>query len=238
MKERYNPDYIHHQDSKIASSIREIVFGIEDGMVSTLGAVTGIAVGSQDHFTVVLAGMVIISVESISMGIGSYISNLSESDILKRKLYEEKQEINDFPHEEKQELVGIYIKDGWPKDLSIKMAEAASKDKKLMLHEMAHHELNISPKVKHHLWHNGVFMFFAYIFGGLIPLFAYFILPINVAIKISTVITLLGLFVLGAATTRYTKGSWQKMGLRVFVLGSIALLAGYLIGEFANNIIS
>lgn len=237
MHHRYNPDYIHHQNSKIASSIREIVFGIEDGMVSTLGAVTGIAVGSQDHFTVVLAGMVIIAVESISMGIGSYISNLSESDILKRKLYEERQEINDFPHEEKQELVGIYIRDGWPKDLAVKMAEAASKDKKLMLHEMAHHELNISPNIKHHLWHNGIFMFFAYIAGGLIPLFAYFILPINIAMKISTVVTLLGLFILGAATTRYTKGSWQKMGLRVFVLGGIALLAGYLIGEFANIII-
>ena len=109
MKERYNPDYIHHQNSKIANSIRDIVFGVEDGMVSTLGTITGIAVGSQDHSTVLLAGMVIISVESISMGIGSYISNLSEQDILKRKLYEEKKEIEDFPHEEKKELVDIKV---------------------------------------------------------------------------------------------------------------------------------
>ena len=234
MEERYNPDYIHHKDSKIVGSIREIVFGIEDGMVSTLGAVTGIAVGSQDHFTVVLAGVVIIAVESISMGIGSYISNLSEADVLKRKLYEEKQEINDFPYEEKQELVDIYISDGWPKTLAGQMAEVASKDKKLMLHEMAHHELNVSPNAKHHLWRNGAFMFIAYVFGGLIPLFAYFILPISIAIKISTIITLLGLFILGASTTKYTKGSWLKMGTRVFILGGVALLAGYLIGRFAS----
>lgn len=236
MKEKYNPDYIHHKDSKIADSIREIVFGVEDGMVSTLGTVTGIAVGSQDHFTIILAGMVIISVESISMGIGSYIANLSEIKIIKRKLYEEKQEIEDFPQEEKEELKEIYIEDGWPKELAHEMAETAAKDKKLMLHEMAHHELNIDPDVKKHPWHKGAFMFLAYIVGGSVPLFAYFFFPIDIAIKISIAITLLGLFILGASTTRYTKGSWVKMGTRVLVLGGIALLVGYLIGKFASII--
>lgn len=234
MKPRKNPDYIHHQDSKIVSSIREIVFGMEDGMVSTLGAVTGIAVGSQDHFTVLLSGMVIIAVESISMGIGSYISNMSEVDIIKRKLYEEKQEIKDFPKEEKQELRDIYIRDGWPKDLASQMAQVASKDKKLMLNEMAHHELGIFMHKKDHSLRNGLFMFFAYIVGGLVPLFAYFFLPINLAIKISIGITLIGLFTLGASTTRYTKNNWFRMGARVLILGGIALLVGYLIGKFAS----
>ncbi|PLX25638.1 hypothetical protein C0580_01990 [Candidatus Parcubacteria bacterium] len=236
MNKRYNPDYIHHKDSKIISSIRDIVFGLEDGMVSTLGAITGIAVGSQSHYTVILAGMVIIAVESISMGIGSYISNLSEHGIIKRKLYEEETEIEDFPHEEKEEMEQIYIRDGWPKDLATKMAEATSRDKKLMLHEMAHHELNILPNEKRHPGMNGLFMFFAYIFGGIIPLFSYFVLPIDLAIKVSIVVTLLGLFLLGASTAYYTKGNWLKMGSRVLFLGGIALLAGYLIGKFASSI--
>lgn len=236
MNKRHNPDYIHHKDSKIISSIRDIVFGLEDGMVSTLGAITGIAVGSQSHSTVILAGMVIIAVESISMGIGSYISNLSEHSIIKRKLYEEKTEIDDFPHEEKKEMEQIYIRDGWPKDLARQMAEATSKDKKLMLHEMAHHELNILPNEKRQPGINGIFMFFAYIIGGVIPLFAYFVLPISLAIKFSIIITLLGLFLLGASTAYYTKSNWLKMGSRVLLLGGIALLAGYIIGKFASSI--
>lgn len=237
MKSRYNSDYIHHQNSKIVSAIREIVFGLEDGMVSTLGAVTGIAVGSQDHFTVVLAGMVIIAVESISMGIGSYISNISEYDIIKRKLYEEKKEIEDYPKEEQKELEEIYIRDGWPKALSKQMAQVASKNKKLLLHEMAHHELNIVPNEKRHPKLNGLFMFFAYIIGGLIPLFSYFVLPINIAIKVSIIITLFGLFFLGVSTTRYTKTNWFKAGIKVFILGGIALLAGYLIGKLSVLIV-
>ncbi|MFA6307715.1 MAG: VIT1/CCC1 transporter family protein [Patescibacteria group bacterium] len=236
MEVKYNPDYIHHQDSKVADSIREIVFGMEDGMVSTLGTITGIAVGSQNHFVVILAGLVIISVESISMGIGVYISNLSEFYVLKRKLYEEKKEIEEFPHEEKQELLAIYLKDGWPKDLATTMSETAAKDEKLMFAEMAHHELKIDPNIKRNSWHDGLFMFLAYIVGGLVPLFAYFILPIAIAIKLSIVITLIGLFSLGASTAKYTKGSWVKMGTKVLVLGGVALLVGYFIGTLASSL--
>lgn len=236
MHKRYNPDYIHHKDSKIISSIREVVFGMEDGMVSTLGAVTGIAVGSQDKFAVLLAGCVIIAVESISMGIGSYISNMSERDVIKRMLYEEKMEINDFPMEEKKELESMYVSDGWPKKLASDMAKIASKNKKLMLQEMAYRELNVSPIIDRHQLRNGIFMFFAYVIGGLIPLFAYFIMPISSAIYVSMFITLLGLFLLGAGTTKYTKGNWLRMGFRVLTLGGIALLVGYVIGEIASFI--
>ena len=68
-KHHFNKDFIHHKKSNFASVLKEIVFGVEDGMVSTLGSITGIAVGSGNHSTVLLAGSVIIAVESISMGI-------------------------------------------------------------------------------------------------------------------------------------------------------------------------
>lgn len=235
---RHNSNYIHHQNSKIVSVIREVVFGVEDGMVSTLGAITGIAVGSQDRFTVILAGCVIIAVESISMGIGSYISNLSDKDIKKRKLYEEKIEIEKYPVEEARELTKMYIEDGWPKGLAEEMSLIASKNKKLMLQEMAYRELNLPPEDQSRPLQNGVFMFFAYIVGGLIPLLAYFFLPLSVATLVSVVATLLGLFLLGVATTRYTKKNWFKAGLKIFILGSVALLAGVIIGKLSKLIIN
>ena len=70
-KSHNNPNYIHHQDNgKNESTLRELVFGMEDGMVSTLGSITGIAVTTQDPFITLLAGLVIVGVESISMGVG------------------------------------------------------------------------------------------------------------------------------------------------------------------------
>lgn len=62
----------------ILIEIREIVFGLEDGMVSTLGAVTGLAGATDSQALVIVSGFVIIAVESLSMAAGTYLSNKSE----------------------------------------------------------------------------------------------------------------------------------------------------------------
>ncbi len=226
----------HHQESRILNKLREIVFGMEDGMVSTLGAITGIAVGSGSHYTVILSGCVIIAVESISMGIGSYVSNKSESDVQSRKLKEEKDEINDFPHEEKEELKNIYVKDGWPSEFAGEMAEVASKNQDLLLHEMAHHELGIIPGKQVSNISKGVAMFFSYVIGGLIPLLPYFIFNLKTALPISICATLIGLFSLGAGTTRFSKRVWWRAGAEFLLLASIATVVGYFIGKAVENI--
>lgn len=64
----------------VRGSIREIVFGLEDSLVSTLGALTGIAAGTQSTFVVVLSGLVLIAVEATSMSAGSYLSSKSAAD--------------------------------------------------------------------------------------------------------------------------------------------------------------
>lgn len=226
----HNPEFIHHTSSPFAHYIRNIVFGIEDGMVSTLGTLTGIAVGSREQATVLLAGFVIIAVESISMGIGSYLSQRSEEDVKKRKLNEEQSEIEQYPAEEREELLGLYCRDGWPKPIARKMAEAAAADPKLMLKEMALRELRILPSHRSHSLKGGLVMFASYIVGGLIPLASYLVLPIAKAIPLSIIITLIGLFILGALTTRLTKQSPLMTGLRMLTIGGIALAAGVIVG--------
>lgn len=229
-------NFLHHNTSRIVSTIREIVFGLEDGMVSTLGAVTGVAAGSMDHGIVLLAGFVIISVESISMGIGSYLSNKSESDIHEQKLAEERYEISNYRHDEQVILENIYIKEGWPKNLAKNMATTAAKDKRLMLREMSYHEMNVVPFSSKDASRRGIFMFFAYIVGGFVPLVAYLFLPIEQAVYYSIIVTLVSLFLLGAITTKYTKKQWFKSGLRIFVLGGVALLVGLVVGKIFGNL--
>jgi len=235
MHHNYRRDYIHHQTSSFRDQLKEIVFGMEDGMVSTLGSITGIAVGSKDHYTVILAGLVIIAVESVSMGIGSFLSNRSKEEVDQRKLEEEKDEIAKYPYEEKNELTKIYIKDGWPQDLAGQMSEAAAKNKHLMLKEMALRELKVFPNETSTSIKGGLYMFMAYVIGGMVPLFAYFIFDIKTALSISIGITLIGLFILGAGTTKFTKQPLAKAGLRMLITGGIALsvglLAGLLIGQ-------
>jgi len=227
--------YNHHRTTSVSSTVREVVFGMQDGMVSTLGAITGIAIGSHDHFTVILSGMVIVSVESISMGIGSYLSNSSEYDVNQRRIEEEKEEITEFPEQEKKELLQMFIRDGWPEDLAQEMAHAAAKDTTLMLKEMTYRELLITHKPSL-AFQNSLFMFFSYILGGLLPLLAYFIFPLQSAMIVSIIVTLIGLFGIGAYTTKYSKAPWLKAGGRVLALGMVAMGVGFLIGELSHFI--
>lgn len=57
--------------------MRELIFGLEDSLVSTLGTITGIAIGTHSTYVVILSGFVLIAAESTSMAAGSYLSSVS-----------------------------------------------------------------------------------------------------------------------------------------------------------------
>jgi predicted membrane protein (TIGR00267 family) len=231
----HNPDYIHHTDSGNAADVRELVFGMEDGMTSTLGAITGIATATGDHFTVVLAGAVVISVESIAMAVGSYLSSKSEREIDEHKLREERTEIQKFPQEETEEMQEMYVKDGWPAELAATMASTAAKNEDLLLKEMAYRELHINPDNLENPGRNGVIMFFSYVVGGAVPIAPYFFLPVSSALPTSIAITLVGLFSLGAFTARFSKRAWWKSGLEMLALASAAAGVGYVVGQIVST---
>jgi VIT1/CCC1 family predicted Fe2+/Mn2+ transporter len=231
----HNAEYIHHQNPGLGAVLREAVFGIEDGMVSTFGAITGIAAATEHPFTIVLSGLVIVSVESISMAIGSYLSSKSERAVSERKLKEEEHELAAYPEEEKQELAEMYVKDGWPQALAADMADAASQNKTLFLQEMAYRELKLIPDNFEEPFRNGVVMGVMYIIGGAIPLLPYLLLPVGTAIVVSIVITCLGLFAVGALTTKFSHRLWWRAGLEMLALAGIAATVGYGVGQAVDH---
>lgn len=62
---------------KLKLPLREVIFGLEDGTVSTLGVIIGIAAGTNNRYLVILSGLVVIFVESLSMAAGTFLSNKS-----------------------------------------------------------------------------------------------------------------------------------------------------------------
>lgn len=233
---KHHLDYLHHQDTISSALVREMVFGLEDGMVSTLGAITGIATSTNNHFFVVLSGSVIIAVESISMAVGSYLSNNSEQAIDDRIIAEEKDQIKKFPAEEKNEMIELFVKDGWSRSMAATMAEETAQNPKLMLREMSYRELNLVPDSHDSPIKKGAIMFGSYVVGGLVPLLPYVFLPVSQAILVSIPVTMLGLFVLGVFTTKYSKRVWWKAGLEMFGLASGAAVIGYVVGQLVDGL--
>jgi VIT1/CCC1 family predicted Fe2+/Mn2+ transporter len=57
--------------------LRSLIFGFQDALVSTTGVVVGMSLGSQSRSYVILAGVVTLAVEALSMGAGQYLSEKS-----------------------------------------------------------------------------------------------------------------------------------------------------------------
>ena len=238
MRTPHHKEYVHHQNPHISSQVREVVFGMEDGLVSTMGAITGIAAATSDPFIVLLSGFVIIAVESVSMGVGSYLSSKSEKEVSLKKISEERGELIDHREAEEHELNELYLKNGWSEELTKKMVKEASGKPDLFLNEMALHELKIIPDNLEQPFENGIMMGISYIIGGAIPLVPYLLLPVHSALLLSVPLTMGGIFLLGMGTTKFTGRAWWKAGLEMFLLAGAAALVGYGVGRVADYFIA
>ncbi len=232
--QHYNPNFLHHQHSFAHRYGREVMFGMQDGMVSLLGALIGIAVGSNDHFTIVLSGLSIIFTASLSMAIGTYNSLSTEKKIENRVLDEEREEIEKRLVEEKEEINELFVDDGWPREIAAKMAECAARDNNLMLKEMAYRELGITNSLPRQPLRKSMVMFWSWMLGGLFPLVPYIFLPVAMAINFSIITTLIGLFILGATMSRFTKQKIIIAGIEIVVIGGMAIAAGFAIGHLVD----
>lgn len=68
-------------DKNDAVHLRNLVFGVEDGIVSTVGVLSGIAIANVPPATILLTGVVLIFVEAVSMAAGSFLSEASVDDL-------------------------------------------------------------------------------------------------------------------------------------------------------------
>ena len=68
--------------AEIASRLRNLVFGVEDSLVSTVGLLSGVAIAGVPRETIFLTGVVLVFVEAFSMAAGTFLSEASEEDFL------------------------------------------------------------------------------------------------------------------------------------------------------------
>lgn len=237
-----NKDYLHHElfhqdksmKSKLLASLREVVFGLEDGVVSTMGAITGIAASTRDPYIVILSGFVIIFVESLSMAAGTFLSSKSEKEVEERMLREEAEEIELHPEAEKQELRFFYKERGFTEDEIEMLVHRVTQDKQLWLEEMAFKELGVIPNKERTPYKDAFFMGTSYVIGGALPLSAYFYLPMSTAIPVSVVSSVVFLFIMGVVKGRLVHTNKLKSGLEMMIVSSAAAGLGFAVGRIVT----
>lgn len=216
------------------ASIREIVFGMEDSLVSTLGAITGIAAGTGSKFMVILSGIVLIFVEAVSMTAGSYLSSKSAHEVFNLRKKQEtsrllQEKIGD--HENLYEL--LKRKKLSTKEIKI-VTSALHKEHDAWLKELKKTEVRYAPEATSAPIKAAAVMGFFYLFGGLFPLIPYFFLEVKTAMAPSIIFTAIGLFLLGILKARITESGWLRSGIEMVSISLTAAFLGFAIGHLVS----
>ena len=211
--------------------IREVVFGAQDGLLSTVALVTSLAVAFESQTTVVVAGLAGALPGMLSMGTGALLGSRAERDVKRAEIEREARELDANPAEELAELVVLFQREGMTYHEARQMADEISQDRDLWLKTLVEKELGISVEETGSPVKDALVMGLAFITGAAVPLVPHFFLTGGTAIGVSVGATLAGLFTLGLVKGRMVERSPLLQGLEILGIGTLSAGVGYALGE-------
>jgi VIT1/CCC1 family predicted Fe2+/Mn2+ transporter len=202
------PDTPERRRLERERGIREIVFGAQDGILTTLGIVTGVSSASSGRGTILITGFLSLLVGAISMGVGEYLGGKSEREVVANSIDFEWREMVEKPEEEFAEQLAYYRLKGFTDEEALMIVKRLQKNPDIWLHEMVRDEFGIDVReAESGGLRATIGMAGSFALGAALPVLPY-ALPISLA---------------GAM--------WLGLGLAVAVLAGIGLFAGRLGGR-------
>ena len=217
-------------------AIREVVFGTNDGLITTLGFLAGVTGAISDKNTILLAAIAELVAGAFSMASGAYISSKSQIEYFQKEIAREKREIEEDPEHEKQEIWEIYKGRGFSDEEIAILINRITADKNQWLRFMLREELGLGDEAWENPFKVGLTMGGSFLIGSVIPILPYFFLQPGPALVTATIASLVFLFCLGAFKTRITKSGWLKSGIEMLAIGTASALVGYLVGSFVSRL--
>ncbi len=224
--------------------LREIVYGGNDGIVTTFAVVAGFngaslggdTVLGLSILTVLLFGLANLFADALSMGLGNFLSIKSEKEVYKIAKQKEKKKLEQHSEYEIKETIKILEDRGFSKQDSIKLVDIYKKNKDYWLDWMMQNDLKIpNPENVNPFW-TGFATFLSFAIFGFIPLLPYLLeFSITHSFMISIAGTMSALILLGLLKGKVLGGHITKSVLEVILIGGTAALVAFLVGTLFNN---
>ncbi len=215
-------------------SVREIVFGMQDGILTTLGLVTGVGVAEGERSAVFISGFLGLLAGALSMGVGEYLGGKSEREVVRATIRMESEEMAADPQAEFAEQVAYYKLKGFSSDEAQMIVTRLTQHPEIYLYEMMRDEFGIDPREADDASLRGpLSMGASFAVGSLVPILA-FLLPISmIASSItSLVLAVVGLFTVGYFAAQNTDRNPVMKGLEIVAFGCIVFALSFLAGHY------
>jgi VIT1/CCC1 family predicted Fe2+/Mn2+ transporter len=214
------------------NALRAAVLGGNDGLVSNFSLVMGIAGATSGQSAVLLTGLAGLLAGALSMALGEWISVKSSKELFENQIQLELEELENNPEGEELELALIYQSKGIPEEQALKMAKEIISNKDLAHEVLIKEELGINQEdMKGSAWEAAITSFILFGVGAIIPVIPFFFVGGMQAVIISTILSGMGLFLIGASITLFTGKSVWLSGFRQVLFGLAAAAITFGIGK-------
>ena len=117
---------------------------MNDGLTAVFGIVAGVAGASTSNDFIVVAGLAGVLSSALSMGASAYLANKAEREVFEAELAREREEIEENPEEEREEMELFYQLKGFTEDEARTMVDRLASQPEQFLRTLAHEELGLS----------------------------------------------------------------------------------------------
>jgi VIT1/CCC1 family predicted Fe2+/Mn2+ transporter len=220
-----------HRNVGSGGNLRAAVFGVNDGLVSNMSLILGVAGASSSNTVVLLSGVAGLLAGAFSMAAGEYVSVTSQREMFEHQIGLERKELAEYPAEEAQELALIYAARGLAEDEAAALATSTVADPEKALDTLAREELGLNPDELGSPWGAAVSSFLSFAGGAFVPLAPFLVTRGGGALAAAIALTGAALFAAGATISLFTGRSAAAQGARMLAIGAAAGAATYGIGR-------
>jgi vacuolar iron transporter family protein len=214
--------------------IGQAIYGANDGLGAVFGIVSGMAGYSGDTSVVLMAGIAGTLASALSMGSGAYLSRKSEREVYEAEIERERQEIEENPEEEKNELALFYELKGFTPDEAAAMSERMMLQPEHFLKTLAQEELGLSASSFPNPVKEAFSATAATAIGGIIPVLPFLLWSGTTAVVISLAISTLAHFLVGVLKTIVTGRSWWRSALEMTAVGIVTAAIAFGVGALLS----
>lgn len=219
--------------------VRDMIFGANDGLVSTLAFVAGVVGAITDPYIVLLSGIAELFAGTISMGFGSYQSAKSELEVLEAESRREQVKKGKTPAEEAEELIQFYQAEGFMREEAEAIVKRIAEDRELPIQAGTLENLGLAPEELGNPVKAGVLCGISFGLAAIVPIVPFAVPALSCvdALIVSIVATLAALFGVGAMKTIFSRKNWLRSGLEMMIIGASAAGITYVIGTLFSLIV-
>jgi VIT1/CCC1 family predicted Fe2+/Mn2+ transporter len=228
------PDTPERQKLEKQRSVREIVFGAQDGILTTLGIVAGVGGATVDRATIVITGALALLVGALSMGAGEFLGGRAERDVVRNAIDFERWEMATMPEEEFAEQVAYYGLKGFTDEEALMIVRRLQKNPEIWLHEMVRDEFGIDLReAEGGGIRSTVAMAGSFAIGGALPVLPYVLgIPLDASRWFALTLAVVALFGIGYYSGKLGGRGPIRKGLEIVIFGAAIFAISYLAGHF------